>query len=172
MVSGLLDLERLPLRDFDASSSVIDLGELVAARIEFLRASSDRTLSVSSTPGVFVRADAALVERVVDNLVGNAVKYTSSPITVTVRPSGAEGVLEVEDRGSGIDTSERERIFDRFFRGSSAAGTHGLGLGLSLVAEVARWHGGSASVHEGSEGGSLFRVAFPLAPAAAKTGAM
>ncbi|HEY3052937.1 MAG TPA: CHASE2 domain-containing protein [Thermoanaerobaculia bacterium] len=172
MVTGLLDLERLPLRDFEASSSVIDLGAVVAARVEFLRASSDRTLTVSNAPGVLIRADAALIDRVVDNLVGNAMKYTSSPIAVTVRRRGAEGVLEVEDRGSGIDEAERARIFDRFFRGSAAAGTEGLGLGLSLVAEVARWHGGSASVHSATESGSLFRVAFPLAPAVAKAGAM
>jgi signal transduction histidine kinase len=129
-------------------------------------------LTVSNAPGVLIRADAALIDRVVDNLVGNAMKYTSSPIAVTVRRRGAEGVLEVEDRGSGIDEAERARIFDRFFRGSAAAGTEGLGLGLSLVAEVARWHGGSASVHSATESGSLFRVAFPLAPAVAKAGAM
>jgi signal transduction histidine kinase len=174
MVTGLLDLEGLSTRDFESSSSVIDLGDLVAARVEFLRASSDREMDVIRTPRLFVRADAALIERVLDNLVGNAVKYTpqGSPIAVTVRRESEQAIIEVEDRGRGISESDRQRIFDRFFRGSSAAGTAGLGLGLSLVAEVARWHRGSASVHEGAGGGALFRFALPLAQPVARAGGM
>ena len=150
MVNGLLDLERLPLRDFQASSSVTDLGNLVAKRIEFLKASSDRPLMMSVTPGVFVRADASLLDRIVDNLVGNAIKYSpdGSPVTITVRRNGSDAVVEVEDRGRGIAPAERQKIFDRFFRGAAAAGTTGLGLGLSLVSEVAQWHGGAVSAHE------------------------
>ncbi len=174
MVSALLDLERLPLRDFDGASTVIDLGELVAARVEFLRASADRPLMTSIPSGVFVRADRALIERVIDNLVGNALKYSPppSPITISVRQDAREALLQVEDRGPGISAGERQHIFDRFFRGSSAAGTQGLGLGLSLVSEVATWHGGSVSVEAASGGGSLFRLTLPLAHVAAKAGAM
>jgi signal transduction histidine kinase len=163
MVTALLDLERLPLRDFDTSSSVTDLGALVAARIEFLRASTDRTLMTAITPGVQVRGDATLIERVVDNLVGNALKYSpqASPVTISVRQNNGHALLQVEDRGPGIAPDERNRIFERFFRGSTAAGTQGLGLGLSLVSEVANWHGGSVSIHEANGGGSLFQVTLP-----------
>jgi signal transduction histidine kinase len=163
MVNGLLDLERLPLRDFASSSSVVDLGELVAARIDFLRASTDRTLIVAIAPSLLVRADPALVESVVDNLVGNAIKYSppGTPVSITARQNEGLAVLEVEDRGAGIAAEERERVFRRFVRGSSAKGTEGLGLGLSLVAEVARWHGGSVSVEDARGGGALFRFALP-----------
>jgi signal transduction histidine kinase len=165
MVGGLLDLERLPLRDFASSSRVVDLGDIVAARVEFLRASTERTLNTSIEPSLFVRADAALVERVVDNLVGNAIKYSpaKSSVTVSVRQSGSLSVLEVEDRGVGIAADERERVFRRFVRGSSAKGTEGLGLGLSLVAEVARWHGGTVGVDDAAGGGARFRFALPAA---------
>src|SRR5207237_1731963 len=97
MVNGLLDLERLPLRDFQASSSVTDLGNLVAKRIEFLKASSDRPLMMSVTPDVFVRADAALLDRIIDNLVGNAIKYSpdGSPVAITVRRNGSDAMVEV-----------------------------------------------------------------------------
>jgi len=174
MVGTLLDLERLPLRDFASSSSVIDLGALVAARIDFLRASTDRTLFVSADPQLLVRADAALIERVVDNLVGNALKYTAAPAPVTVRVTrgGDDAAVIVEDRGPGISEAERERIFQRFVRGTTAAGTNGLGLGLSLVAEIARWHGGAAGVEAMPGGGSRFRITLPLAAEAAKAGAM
>jgi signal transduction histidine kinase len=160
MVSGLLDLERLPLRDFAASTSVTDLGKLVAARVDFLRTGTDRPLVMHATPNVLVRTDSALVERVVDNLVGNALKYAEGPVDVAVRKNGDGAVLEVADHGAGLSPADRERIFQRFFRGSSAAGAEGLGLGLSLVAEIAKWHGGSASVDAAESGGSLFRVTF------------
>ncbi|MBV9494686.1 MAG: CHASE2 domain-containing protein, partial [Acidobacteria bacterium] len=162
MVTVLLDLEKLPLRNFQDSSSVIDLGALAARRLELLRAGADRELMLQTESGVFVRADAALLERVVDNLVGNALKYTAAPVTVAVHRRGGEAILDVEDRGPGIAAEERGRIFDRFFRGTTAGGTEGLGLGLSLVAEIARWHGGAASVDESSAGGSRFRIALPI----------
>jgi signal transduction histidine kinase len=171
MVGTLLDLERLPLRDFATSSSVIDLGDLTAARVDFLRASTDRTLFVSADRDVFVRADAALLERVVDNLVGNALKYTAGAVTVRVARRGNDAILEVEDRGPGISETEREKIFARFVRGTTAAGTNGLGLGLSLVSEIAKWHGGGAGL-DSVQGGSRFRITLPLVAAVAKAGAM
>jgi signal transduction histidine kinase len=173
MVGTLLDLERLPLRDFALCAAVVDLGALVAARVDFLRASTDRTLFVSADPNLLVRGDAALLERIVDNLVGNALKYTAaaSPVTVRVARSSDQAIVIVEDRGPGIAEEDRERIFQRFVRGTTAAGTNGLGLGLSLVAEIARWHGGVASV-EAVSGGSRFRITLPLAMEAAKAGAM
>src|SRR4051794_15408785 len=171
MVGTLLDLERLPLRDFAESSSIVDLGALAGARIDFLRASTDRTLFVSADRDVFVRADAALLERVVDNLIGNALKYTAGAVTVRVARRNNDAILEVEDRGPGISETEREKIFARFVRGTTAAGTNGLGLGLSLVSEIAKWHGGAASV-DSVQGGSRFRITLPLAAAAAKAGAM
>jgi signal transduction histidine kinase len=174
MVGTLLDLERLPLRDFATSSRVVDLGDLVAARVDFLRASTDRTLFVSADPHLLVRADAALIERVVDNLAGNALKYTSAPSSVTVRVmrDDMDAVVEVEDNGPGIAEADRQRIFQRFVRGATAAGTNGLGLGLALVAEIAKWHGGTTGVEAVANGGSRFRVTIPLVIATAKAGAM
>lgn len=160
LVTGLLDLERLSLRDFASSTAVIDLGELASRRVEFLRASTDRPLAAVTEPGVLVRADSALIERIIDNLVTNALKYTPPSAEVAVRVRGRDGgaVLEVEDHGPGITAAERARIFDRFFRGTTAAGTQGLGLGLSFVSEIARWHGGGAEVDETNGGGSVFRI--------------
>ena len=163
MVQELLDLERLSLRDFPTNSAVTDLGDLVRTRIAFLSPSAGRPLTVSAPSPVLVRADAMLMERVIDNLVSNALKYTppSAPVSIAVRHTDGEAVLEVEDRGPGIAESDRERIFQRFVRGSSARRTEGLGLGLSLVAEVARWHGGRVSLEPVAEGGSRFRVVLP-----------
>jgi signal transduction histidine kinase len=165
MVQALLDLEKLPLRDFDASANVLDIGELAGARVEFLRASTDRALHFSSERALRVRGDAALIERIVDNLVGNALKYTpqEAAVTIRVRRAAGDAVLEVDDRGPGIAPAERAKIFERFARGSTAAGTQGLGLGLSLVAEIARWHRGGVTLDDAEGGGARFRVTLPLA---------
>lgn len=163
MVEALLDLERLPLRDFHAASSVLDLGALVATRVEWLRASTTRTLQTSIQPNVSVRADLLLLERVIDNLVTNALKYTQSPVTISVSAGENVAMLIVEDHGPGIAEGERETIFRRFVRGSTARGTEGLGLGLSFVAEVARWHGGDVTFEPVAGGGSRFRITLPRA---------
>ena len=159
MVEALLDLERLPLRDFASSSAKTDLGALAAARLDVLRAGTSRPIEARLEERVIVRGDAMLLERVVDNLVGNALKYTQSPVTVTVRASNGAALLEVEDRGPGIP--EGDRVFGRFVRGSTARGTEGLGLGLSFVAEVARWHRGSVRVETPVNGGARFVVQLP-----------
>jgi signal transduction histidine kinase len=171
LVETLLDLERLPLRDFASSSSVLDVGDLVAARIDFLRASTNRQLSVSTEAEVLVRGDAALIERAVDNLVGNALKYTAGPVTVHVASNRGEALIDVEDSGTAISDAERERIFQRFVRGETAAGTKGLGLGLSMVAEISRWHGGTVTL-ESSGQGNRFRVRIPTLANAAHAGVM
>jgi signal transduction histidine kinase len=164
MVDALLDLERLPLRDFATSTRPTDLGELVRARVDVLRESAHRSVLATAPDGVIVQADPLLLERVVDNLVGNALKYTPArePVEVTVQTTANSAILEVADRGPGIAAEDRERIFQRFFRGATAAGTEGLGLGLSLVAEVARWHGGTVAVDRAASGGALFRFELPL----------
>lgn len=166
MVEALLDLERLPLRDFRASSAILDLGALVSARVELLRASTKRSLQTAIARDVSVRADAMLLERVIDNLVTNAVKYTQSPVTVTVQAIDRDAVLDVEDHGPGIAEAERVKIFRRFVRGSTARGTEGLGLGLSFVSEVARWHGGTVTLEPVAGGGSRFRMTLPREGAA------
>jgi signal transduction histidine kinase len=169
LVGVLLDLERLPLRDFHASSSVLNLGDLVAARLDLLRTVAGRPLLMTNDTPLFVRADAALLERVVDNLVGNALKYAPPPAPVTVRvlAGGGEAVIEVEDRGPGLG-ADRERLFGRFVRGAAAGGTEGLGLGLALVTEIARWHGGTVTADDAAGGGARFRVTLPLARARAE----
>ncbi len=165
MVNVLLDLERLPQRDFASSTSMLNLAELVALRVEFLSAAgpdAQRLRAGRPLSELLVRGDSALLERVIDNLVSNALKYTRGEVVVSVRQIDDAAAIEVEDRGPGIAAADRERIFQRFFRGATAAGTQGLGLGLSFVTEVARWHGGSVTMEDVANGGTRFRVTLPM----------
>jgi signal transduction histidine kinase len=163
MVDALLDLERLGLRAFEHSAAPLDLSELCAARAASLGAG--RALAAAIEPGLRVRGDRLLLERVLDNLVGNAFKFSpaDAPVRLELRREGSWALLEVADRGPGVPEAERQRIFGRFARGSAQAAAPGLGLGLALVAEAAAWHRGSVAALAAPGGGALFRVRLPLA---------
>jgi signal transduction histidine kinase len=112
-----------------------------------------------------VLGDAEHLRRVVDNLIGNALKFTSSGGRVTVRLSehDAEVMLQVADTGIGIAPEDQERIFDRFYQvdGTTRRTHGGCGLGLALVKEIVEKHGGGVSVESQPGQGSTFTVQLP-----------
>lgn len=114
--------------------------------------------SLDGTPAT-VNGDPRLLRRVVRNLLENAQRHGAPPVRVALRRNGANAVLDVIDAGPGIPENERERVFEPFHRlGPDAAGT---GLGLSLVRQIARLHGGDAAVAPQPGQPSCFRVTLP-----------
>jgi two-component system sensor histidine kinase TctE len=104
-----------------------------------------------------------LLQELIANLVDNALIYTQTGGTVTVRTGMRDGqcFLEVEDNGPGIPPELRGKVFDRFFRISSSAGD-GCGLGLAIVREIATRHKGSVSLDAGKNGvGTIARLLLP-----------
>ncbi len=97
-----------------------------------------------------------------NNLVDNALRYTPAGGRVTFTASADAEVVQVlvEDTGPGIADEERERVFDRFYRGSTAAGT-GTGLGLAIVSQVAEMHRGEVRLEAAESGGLRVRVRLP-----------
>ncbi len=165
MVEALLDVDRTRLRDFVDVAKEISLSDLVRRRVDTLGSGAGRQTRLSVEPGVVVRGDAALLERVLDNLLGNAFKFSppETPVDVGLRTLGAEAILEVTDRGPGIPPGERKEIFRPFSRGRSGADAPGLGLGLALVEQVVTWHRGRVEVLDTAEAGASFRVRLPRA---------
>ncbi len=114
---------------------------------------------------VTVSGDRTLLRRLVRNLVENAQRYGGgTPIEVSVRREDGCAVLDVIDHGPGVPDTERQRIFEPFYRmaGASESG-RGSGLGLALVLDIARRHGGDAVCLAAEGGGSRFRVDLPAA---------
>jgi signal transduction histidine kinase len=113
-----------------------------------------------------VRADQALLRQVLDNLVGNAVKYTPpgrpARIDVTAHLHGALVTVEVADRGIGIPAGEHHAIFGSFHR-AHADGYAGTGLGLAICARIVERHGGTISAHDNPGGGTVVRLTLPAA---------
>jgi two-component system OmpR family sensor kinase len=164
MVDALLDLERLRLRDYGKDALPLDFSALCAQRVAYLRAGTPREVLADLETGLTILGDHALLERVIENLVANAFKFSpeGSSVRISLRREGSMAVLEVADGGPGIPPAERTRIFGRFARGSAQGLAPGLGLGLALVAEVVAWHRGTVEADEEPHGGGLFRVRLPL----------
>jgi PAS domain S-box-containing protein len=165
IVTGLLDLDRLDRGIVELRRERVDLASLVAGVVkeageELLDA---HPVSLDLAP-IQVLADAAKVERIVENLLANAARHTDpgTPIWVRVAPGDRGALLCVDDAGPGIPVEQRESIFRPFERGPGAASyAPGSGVGLALVAQIASLHDGQAWVEDRAGGGASFRVLLP-----------
>jgi signal transduction histidine kinase len=120
-----------------------------------------------------ISADPAAIEQALVNLLDNAVKYSGSSraIIVRLRTTSASAIIEVEDHGIGIERADRERIFEKFYRGKGAsAHREGFGLGLPIVHELVKAHRGRIEVESAAGAGSVFRVVLPRILTEAATG--
>jgi len=145
----------------------VDLGEVAREAAErFREAHPGRAVEVTVEGGdAVVQGDGALLRRLAGNLLDNAGKYSEpgAPVGVAVRPEAEAVLLEVADRGIGIDPLDLPRLFTPFFRSdrSRARGTGGTGLGLALVKRIAEAHGGTVTVESEVGKGTTFRVRLP-----------
>jgi signal transduction histidine kinase len=122
---------------------------------------------------VYANVDAAQVERIVENLVTNAIRYTPAGTGIWLSAESATGgvLLSIDDAGPGIPAEIRESIFEPFRQGNEViAHSPGVGIGLSLVARFAELHGGRAWVEDREGGGAAFRVFLPFETSDAPAG--
>ena len=163
LLSDLLDLDRLRRGFVQPSFRVTDVGELVA-HVAAGYATANRTIEVEADHAL-AEIDPPKIERIIDNLVANAVKHTppGTAIHVVVRAENDGVLVAVNDRGLGVAEAERKAIFEIFNRGSTGTPDRsgGTGIGLSLVAQFTALHGGRAWVEDNPGGGSSFRVFLP-----------
>jgi signal transduction histidine kinase len=183
MINDLLDLSKLEsgmVRLAPETLAVRPLLEKLLEGLKVLIAEKSQELvwewDLELPP---VRADRRRLERVLTNLISNAVKYTPAggkiALGADVRPAGAEGEAPaavarfwVRDTGSGIPEEDRLRVFEKFQRGreKSIEGIQGTGLGLAIAREIVEEHGGRIWIEAAPGGGSIFYFTLPLAPTA------
>ena len=145
MVGDFLDFERLARGVAVPNYARVDVGALLREIVATNELVSDRQLTLEIAPAV-VRADAGMLERIVENLLGNTAKHTPATAHIWVRMKPWDHGLElvVEDDGPGVPEADQERIFEAFRQGSESA--TGSGVGLALVARFAEMHDGRAWV--------------------------
>jgi signal transduction histidine kinase len=117
---------------------------------------------------VLIQSDAGLLRQLFGNLLSNAVKYSPAggPIKLEATQVGTDISVVVEDRGIGIPEAERERIFERYYRGSNTTGVSGSGVGLQLVKTIVELHDGSIALESREGEGSRFTIRLPAGAAA------
>jgi PAS domain S-box-containing protein len=161
LLADLLDLDRLRhgfIRPRFAKTDIASLVEQVVAA----HRDHGHPITLRIEPA-YATVDAPKVERIVDNLIVNAMRHTpvGTEITVRVEPETDGVLIAVDDRGPGVAVEDREAIFEVFRRGARSDQTAGTGIGLSLVAQFTALHGGRAWVEENPGGGASFRVVLP-----------
>jgi two-component system sensor histidine kinase TctE len=161
LAEQMLDLQRLDSAWRDEEFDLAALVRRVAGDLAPLLIASNRSIEVTVDEALPVRGDGGAIERVVTNLVQNAIEHGGRHVVVRVAGSS----FEVEDDGPGIPLEERERVFEPFHRLRPRSA--GSGLGLHLVQQVVERHGGRVALLGAPGGGTLARVQLRAAPPAA-----
>jgi signal transduction histidine kinase len=163
LVSQLLLAGRLELQA-PAPNVVVDLAEVARETVERmtpLRAATEHPLKLL-LPGnpINILGDTESLGDALRNLIENAFAHSpvGASVEIEVIPDGA---IEVRDSGPGVPAKNRNRIFERFWRGERASGD-GAGLGLSIVQAIATRHRGTVTVGDNRGGGAVFRLQFPV----------
>lgn len=162
LMDSTLTAERIEAGEMELSLRPVDMARLIADICQrFAELSPTRTirtdLAALTEP---VICDAILVDHLLSNLIGNALKYSpqNEAIQINAWQSDGEVRVAVRDQGVGIPINERARIFERFFRASTAIGIEGNGIGLYTARQIARLHRGDIEVDAPSDGGSVFTL--------------
>ena len=167
--TNLLDLSRIEAGIFPLDIRDADLREPVRSVVEaHAEMAEERGVTLTTTvPGevVELRFDRERIVQLVNNLVGNALKFTprGGVVDVQLTDSPSEAVIEVRDTGPGIPEAELPRIFERFYRGTNVgeARASGSGLGLAIARSIVEMHGGSIEVVSAVGRGTSFRAHLP-----------
>jgi PAS domain S-box-containing protein len=163
LLKDLLDVDRLRHGLMPVTIERTDVAALVEDAVAGIDTSDGRDVEVRTTP-VVAEIDPAKLERIVENLVTNALKHTppQTRVSVSVASDSHVLLLRVDDSGPGIADDQKEEIFEPFARGNGASEAPGTGIGLALVAQFAALQGGKAWVQDSPGGGASFRVSLPL----------
>lgn len=169
MIGTMLEIAKTDSGVVELAVAPLDMREIVEDAVDlFAPAAEDRHIRIhlSCPPkAVMILGDRQRLQRVVANLLDNAIKYTppGGNVTLSVATVEAGAKVEITDTGVGLDEKDIPRIFDRFYRGDKSRSTAGSGLGLSLALAIIRAHGGNITAKSTSSGSS-FTVFLPNKP--------
>ncbi|HVY95327.1 MAG TPA: HAMP domain-containing sensor histidine kinase [Solirubrobacterales bacterium] len=165
LIDDLFELSRIEAGDIAWTMRRVELGELIGDTVAAMRAPAERKgvhlAAELPADGVVAAVNAEKVQRVLFNLIQNAIRHTPADGSVTVRARAAGGEVEVEvaDDGEGVAAGDRDRVFEAFYRGDEARGEDGAGLGLAISRAIVEAHGGRIWIEDGGQG---TRVRFTL----------
>jgi signal transduction histidine kinase len=161
LIDDLFELSRIEAGEISWTMRQVELRELIDDTVAAMRAPAEaRGVAIAADlPGdeVLARANAEKVQRVLFNLIQNAIRHTPADGSVTVRARNAGGGVEIEvaDEGEGIAEADGERVFEAFYRGDKSRSEEGAGLGLAISRAIVEAHGGRIWLEDGPPGASV-----------------
>lgn len=168
LVNNLLDMARIQSGGFNLKKEWLTLEEVVGSALKTLEpGSGGRHIALDlPEPLALIHVDGPLFERVLINLLENAVKYAGPKADIGIQARTAENrfTLTVWDNGPGIPDGQERAIFDKFARGNKESAIPGVGLGLAICQAIVEVHGGTITAQNRPEGGARFCVTLPLEP--------
>jgi len=168
LVDQLSDLHSLEGSGIALECRPADLRRTVEAAKDQMEAiARGHALRYTAPPeSVMVDYDERRIQRVLQNLIGNAIKYSpdGGDIDIDVRADGGNAAICIRDRGIGIPEAERGRVFERGYRANGVGTIPGTGLGLFISSEIVKRHGGSIACRAADGRGTVFEIRLPLAP--------
>ena len=169
MVSDLIDLSRIEYGDLKLNIQKIDLDHFINGFISSMKSltkKKDIEIIYEPSKNNWIKADLQALERIMNNLIDNAFKYSEKGSSITISTEQAANHLKVmiADSGSGVSDEDKEHIFDRFYRTASARASDnkGSGLGLAIVKNLANSLDGEVGIESRKPNGSIFWFTLPL----------
>jgi signal transduction histidine kinase len=174
LIRMLTDARAIESGGLKLETALTDVRECLASVVQMLERVSDQHEIATAMPDhpVLVEADVDRLQRVFENLVANAIKYSpdGGPVEVSLSTDDRGAVVQVRDYGMGISPEALPHLFERAYRAPEAArATAGMGLGLTISAEIVKRHGGTIRASSAKPKGALVTVTLPLASGAPKT---
>jgi signal transduction histidine kinase len=162
LVDRLVALARLEQPE-TTQPAVVDVGALAGDAVAAIVAARGGDVVCEAESGTFVLADPADLHEAIANLVDNAIKYgAGAPVRVAVEHERNAIVVRVSDRGPGIALADRDKIFERFYRGAGGENIEGSGLGLAIAVRAAKRASGELSLEPSGRGETVFTLRLPL----------
>ncbi|QMI04541.1 two-component system sensor histidine kinase KdpD [Citrobacter sp. RHB25-C09] len=161
LVNNLLDMARIQSGGFNLNKEWLTLEEVVGSALKMLEPGLAHPINLSlPEPLTLIHVDGPLFERVLINLLENAIKYAGpqAEIGIDAHVAGDHLQLDVWDNGPGIAEGQQQLIFDKFARGNKESAVPGVGLGLAICRAIVEVHGGTIAVSNRPQGGACFRV--------------
>jgi len=166
LVNNLLDMARLQSGGFHLKREWMALDELVASTLRQLSALlAGRTIALDLPSMLLMDVDGPLMERVLSNLLENALKYAGPAANIGIRATQSSAqrlMLEVWDDGPGIASGQEQLIFEKFSRGNKESAVPGVGLGLAICQAIVTLHDGTIHAENRQQGGARFIISLPL----------
>lgn len=167
LLDAIMDVSEAETQTMSIKKEAVSLNELLDGLIDLYQYSAEEkniSLLGEMSDEITVSGDHVRLAQALGNLLDNSLKYSGSgtQVKITLVKENQEAVIQITDQGMGIEADDREKIWERLYRGDKSRSTSGMGIGLSVVQAIVKAHNGSISVESTVGVGSTFKVRLPL----------